>query len=105
VPPRTIRLSSSDTATADKNADASHTLGRQAFVNTILRLRLRTLEEMINRPKHPANRRRYRLSVEKIPCRVLKAWTPESVKSAGRHCKAVNSNDMSRNAISKRLLR
>src|ERR1700691_532496 len=90
APPTTMRLSNSDIATADKKADASHTLGGQGFVNTIFRLRLRTLEEIINRPKHPANKRRYRLSVEKIPCRVLKAWTPESVKRAGRHCKAVN---------------
>src|SRR5580704_18309102 len=83
APPRTKRFSSSDTATADKNADNSHTLGGHGFVNTIFRLRPRMLEEMINKPRHPANNRRYWLSVEKIPCSVLNACTPEFVKRAG----------------------
>src|SRR5262245_49720222 len=72
-----------ETSTADKNAEPSHTLGVQGFVNTIFKHLLRRCEEITNSPTAPARNRSTPLSSEKIPCKVLKLSTPDSEKIAG----------------------
>src|SRR5260370_21304409 len=74
---RTMRLRSSETATADANADSSHTAGEQGFVKTILRLRLRRCEETTKRPRPAAKKSRNPFMVEYISCNELKFWTPQ----------------------------
>src|SRR5271169_6320106 len=83
VPPRIRLFRNKEISTADKNADPSHILGGQGFVNTIFKHRLRRCEEITNSPMAPARKRSIPLSSEKMPCKVLKLSTPESEKIAG----------------------
>src|SRR6266481_625847 len=105
APPRTTPWRSSDTATADKNADISHNAGEHGLVNTIFRLRLRRCEEIINSPSPPEKKRRNPLSTEKICRNALKLCTPECIKRGGRELRPVSSKNTSMNASSNRLRR
>jgi hypothetical protein len=61
---KTTRLRNSVTATADRNADSSHTAGEQGFVKTILRLRLRRCEDTTKRPRPATKKSRNAFMVE-----------------------------------------
>src|ERR1700733_6770361 len=94
-----------ETSTADTNADPSHTLGEQGFVNTIFKHRLRRCEEITNSPTAPARNNSIPLSSEKMPCRLLKLSTPDSEKMAGNALRLVSRTHKIANAKSRRLRR
>src|SRR5271156_3673891 len=103
--PKTTTFSISDTATAERHAEASQVAGGHGLVKTIFKLRLRTCDEIMNRPTAAARNSKTSLRPEKIPCNALKSFTPEPMKRAGSELKPVNKRKTRPKDSSKRLRR